>query len=251
MLHAVTIVSAQARADAERYVALGADPARVHVTGNLKFDTQTGPSLTEGSEALRRRFGGDRLILVAGSTRSGEEPVVLEAFSILRGRFPAALLVLAPRHPERAQEIAEMCTRRGLGVDRHSQSADIELKNPVYLVDTMGDLMRFYAAADVAFVGGSLVNAGGHNLLEPASLGKPVITGPHTFNFATVVDLLTESGALLVVRNAEELARAVGELFVDGNRRFQCGEAGRGIFRHHRGASSDIVTLIRPLLRKT
>jgi 3-deoxy-D-manno-octulosonic-acid transferase len=248
MLTSIALIAAQARDDASRFLALGAVPEAVRVTGNLKFDVRVVPSLAEESQALRRRLGPERAVWVAGSTREGEEAIVLDAFARVRGHFEDALLVLAPRHPERCDAVADLCRARRYAVRRHSAAGAGTGSEDVYLLDTLGELARFYAAADVAFVGGSLVKHGGQNLLEPASCGKPIVAGPHTYNFASVAALLADAGALTVVHDADELAAVVSALLGDGNRRFEMGEAARAVFRSNRGASTEVLMLVRQLL---
>ena len=160
------------------------NPARVHVTGSIKFDAQFPASVSEAAQMVRRTLGDERLIWIAGSTREGEEGMVLDAYQELKNRFPELLLLLVPRHPERFDSVARQCRRAGLGVVRRSADPiSVPDTTDVYLGDTMGELALLYAAADVAFVGGSLVPTGGQNILEPCALGIPVVFGPHMFNF--------------------------------------------------------------------
>jgi len=245
---AITLVAAQTAEDAERFRELGAAPAAIEVLGSLKFDVGLPASLREEGEALRRELGVDRPILMAGSTRVGEEPVVLAALRALRARLPLALLVLAPRHPERFDEVAELCAADGWRVTRRSSRARCDHATDVFLVDGMGELLRFYAAADVAFVGGSLLPFGGHNVLEPASVGVPVLVGPHTFNFTEICRLLGEAGALQVVTDGASLATHAQRWLGDSNERDRIGTQARDIVRMHRGATSRTVARLGDLL---
>jgi 3-deoxy-D-manno-octulosonic-acid transferase len=163
-------------------------------------------------------------------------------------RFPDALLLLVPRHPQRFDAVRELLNRRGESYANRSAGLAIPAGATVMLGDTMGELMMFYAAADVAFVGGSLVPIGGHNLLEPASLGRPVLTGPHNFNSEAVAELLLEAGAARIVKDAGQLAEGVAELMDDAGLRATMGAAGRAVLDANRGALHRLLTLVDPLL---
>jgi 3-deoxy-D-manno-octulosonic-acid transferase len=237
-------IAAQSPADAERFAALGVDPARLRVTGSIKFDVQPPASLTDRAEVLRRTWGNDRPVWVAASTRDGEEEQVLAAHAVLRTRLPSALLVLVPRHPERFERVAALVRRAGFALARRSLGEPCSADTAVYLGDSMGELPVFFAAADVAFVGGSLVPTGGHNLLEPAAAGLPVVSGPHTFNFAEIAGLLRERGALVQVPDAAALADVLLGWLTDAAERARVGEQGRGVIDANRGALGRITDLV-------
>jgi 3-deoxy-D-manno-octulosonic-acid transferase len=241
-------VAAQSSADAGRFVALGADPARTHVVGNLKFDTQLGETVTENGRELRRRYLGARPVWTAGSTHEGEEDLLLDAQVELERAVRGALLVLVPRHPQRFEGVAALLERRGLVFDRRSRSETVRPEAQVLLLDVMGELTTCYAASDVAFVGGSLVPVGGHNLLEPAALGVPVITGPHTQNGPEIARLLIEAGGALEVADGVALAAAAGRLLADPALRERMGENARRFVEAHRGSLARLLALIEPLL---
>jgi 3-deoxy-D-manno-octulosonic-acid transferase len=241
-------VAAQSSVDAERFIALGADPARTRVIGNLKFDMQLGEAVAGRGRELRRGYLGARPVWTAGSTHEGEEDFVLDAHTTLKRSVADALLVLAPRHPQRFDGIAALLERRGLIFDRRSRSGTVRSEAQVLLLDTMGELTAFYAAADVAFVGGSLVPVGGHNLLEPAALGVPVITGPHTQNGPEIARLLIEAGGALEVADAGALAAAAARLLADPVLRGRMGESARRCVEAHRGSLARLLALIEPLL---
>jgi 3-deoxy-D-manno-octulosonic-acid transferase len=246
-----TVVAAQGVEDAARFESLGADPASTHVTGNIKFDFELPPDIVARGARLRERHAPGRPLWVAGSTHGGgEEQAVLEAQRQLRSAQPAALLVLAPRHPPRFAEVAQLLQGSGVRFQRRSALADggVDADCEVLLLDTLGELLDFYAAADVAFVGGSLVPIGGHNLLEPAALGMPILTGPNNFNGADIARLLIARGAARVVHNAGELAAGVGDLLADPAQRERMGAAGRASVDGNRGALSKLLALIEPLL---
>jgi 3-deoxy-D-manno-octulosonic-acid transferase len=247
------VVAAQAEADAERFRALGADPGSTHVTGNLKFDFELPEGLAERGAGLRARYAPGAALWVAGSTHQGEEAAALAAHRWLRERHPEALLVLAPRHPVRFAEVGLELEAAGLPWARRSQTAPAGERTAapaiaVLLLDSLGELVDFYAAADVAFVGGSLVPVGGHNLLEPAALGLPILTGPHNSNAPEVARLLMERGAARVVHNASELGAQLSVLIADPAERAALGALARACVDSNRGALARLLALIEPLL---
>jgi 3-deoxy-D-manno-octulosonic-acid transferase len=251
-LSQAAVVAAQGTVDAERFHALGADPARTHVTGNLKFDFELPPQTVERGARLREQYARGRPLWVAGSTHGGgEERALLEAQQRVRAVHPEALLVLAPRHPQRFAEVAALLHQAGVSFVRRSQGAAAAAQNcEVLLLDSLGELLDFYAAADVAFVGGSLVPVGGHNLLEPAALGVPILTGPHNSNSEEIARLLIARGAAEVVRDAAELGARVGALLANPEARVRIGAQGRVSVDSNRGALGKLLGLIEPLLNE-
>lgn len=243
-LACVDFIAAQGRDDAERLLALGAPTERVAVLGNIKFDLAPLPELDAAASELRARWPG-RPVLIAASTHEGEDEQVLDAYAQLKTRFPQLVLFLVPRHPERFERVAALVTGRGYALSRRSRS---EAGAEVYLGDTMGELMTLYAAADVAFVGGSLVPTGGHNPIEPAALGLPVLCGPHVFNFAEITGLLCAAGGAQRVADAGELAREVALLLEDPARARAMGTAARSEVQRHRGALERMLERITPHL---
>lgn len=248
------VVAAQGEGDAERFRALGAAAERTHITGNLKFDLPLPPDIGERGRALREQYAPSHPVWVAGSTHGGvEEEAVLEAHRHLCAAHAGALLVLAPRHPNRFGEVAGWLERQGITFARRSRpsAADAVQGGPkVLLLDTLGELLYFYAAADVAFVGGSLAPIGGHNLLEPAALGLPVLTGPNNANGEDVARLLLDCGAARIVRNGTELGRQAAELLADRALRMEMGNRGRVAVDRNRGALEKLMHLIAPLLEE-
>lgn len=251
LLSCLTTIAAQSEADAKRFVQLGAAPECVHVTGSLKFDVELPASVFEHAAVLRRQLGVNRPVVVFGSTRDGEETLVLAALAELKTLFPDVLAVLAPRHPERFAEVKQLVSDKGFSLTSHSEQIACPANTDVYVLDAMGELARFYGAADVAFVGGSLLPYGGHNLLEPAGLGVAVITGPHTFNFAEIRTLLHDAGALQIAANENELANSVANWLSNSNERDRVGQRGRDVVRAHRGATGKVMRLLSPLLQDT
>ena len=248
------VVAAQAEGDADRFRSLGADPASTHVTGNIKFDFSVPLDIGERGRRLREFYAAARPMWVAGSTHGGEEEIILDAHRIVRNTHSRALLVLVPRHPPRFDEVAQRLERAGIRFLRHSRlpgehAGAAAASADVLLVDTLGELLDFYAAADVAFVGGSLVPVGGHNLLEPAALGLPILTGPHNGNSADISTLLIARGAAEVVRDAGELGARVAMLLSDPAERERIGALGRDSVDSNRGALAKLLRLIEPLLR--
>jgi 3-deoxy-D-manno-octulosonic-acid transferase len=249
-------VAAQTQADALRFAALGVPAARLAVVGNIKFDRQLSVGLVERGAALRARYAAGRPVWVAGSTHAGEEQVVLEAHRQLCQRMPTALLILAPRYPQRFDAVAASLAaqgfsylRRSIGTaaGKHPDGERAEGDCQVLLLDTLGELAEFYAAGDVAFVGGSLVAVGGHNLLEPAALGLPVLAGPEEFNSPELVRVLSDAGALTIVHDAAQLAAALERLLADPEARAIQGAAGCAAIAANRGALERVLALIARL----
>jgi 3-deoxy-D-manno-octulosonic-acid transferase len=253
-----TLVAAQSAADAERFIAIGADPLATQIIGNVKFDQQPDAVMTQRGHALKAAWGG-RPVWIAGSTHAGEEEMVLTAHAELEAAAAGAgaLLLLVPRHPERFQAVADLLTRRGFRYERRSRLGGLGptvLLPPdarVLLVDTVGELAALYCAVDVAFVGGSLVPVGGHNLLEPAALGVPVITGPYQANGRDIAQLLLREGGAIQVADARELADLLGQLMADPARRRRIGDNGRRVVDGNRGSTARLLELIEPFLPVT
>ncbi|HEX2493497.1 MAG TPA: lipid IV(A) 3-deoxy-D-manno-octulosonic acid transferase [Steroidobacter sp.] len=238
------LVAAQTKADAERYRAIGADPAAVQVVGNVKFDLDPAEEVRKAGEALRAAQFPNRPVWVAGSTHAGEEEVLLDAHRRIRSVLPDALLILAPRHPDRFTQVAVQLTARGVCFVTRSSGAPVSTDAEVLLADTLGELVMLYAAGDVAFVGGSLVPIGGHNLLEPAALALPIVVGPHNFNAQDIASMMLQTGAAQEARSAQALAEAVVELFAKPERRQAMGAQGARVIEANRGAVGRLIALI-------
>lgn len=257
-LRSSVTVAAQSPADAQRFESLGVPRARIQVCGNVKFDRVVAASVIEAGSALRRRYAAARPLWVAGSTHPGEEAVVLLAHAALRAERGDALLVLAPRHQPRFEAVAALLERGGVRWQRHSAfvAADACVSRAsapisVLLLDTIGELESFYAAADVAFVGGSLVPVGGHNLLEPAALAVATLAGPYQGNAPDIARLLSESGGLRVVQDGAELTAALIELLADGAARARMGSAAQATVVANRGALERTTALASALVRES
>jgi len=237
----------QSAEDARRIIALGAPPERVVVTGSLKTEAPEDPGARELWERLLGLTADER-VWIAGSTHRGEEELVLDAFLALRARFPSLALLLAPRHPERAPEVERLARDRGLDIVRRTSLPRERGRGAVILLDTVGELARFYRVGDVVFVGGSLVPMGGHNMLEPALRGRPVLFGPHTENFRESAELLLDARAALVVRDRRGLEAAVAELLDEPARAREMGERGAAAVVRRQGGVRLTLELIERYL---
>ena len=243
-LGGVAGVAVQSGEDARRIASIGAPPGVIDVTGSTKFDIPMLASLREEAAALRRTWGSSRGIWIAASTHDGEETLVLNAFERVLDRLPGSLLVLVPRHPERFRDVAAQVRRRGFTpVMRSRRPLDCSGAR-VFIGDTMGELPLFYAAADVAFVGGTLVARGGHNVLEPAALGLPVLLGPYVFNFAEISRRLVEAGGAQTISDSADLGEAVIGYLKDADLRHTTGAKGRAFVESNRGAGERVLAMI-------
>ena len=238
-----------AAADAERLKALGAAPTAITVTGSIKFDLEISATVVAAGAALRAAWGA-RPVWIAASTHADEEAMALRAHAQLRRTLPDALLVLVPRHPERFDAVARLA-RDEFVVARRSAGESVTATTAVYVGDTMGELMSLFAASDVAFVGGSLVPVGGHNILEPAALGVPVVVGPHMFNFAEIAATARAAGALVDVADASALAPAIERLLMQTHCREAASAAARAMMAANKGALARTLDLIAEVLPRT
>jgi len=242
------VIAAQSQRDADRFRWIGAPPERTHVVGNIKFDLELPRDLIAKGREFREVHAQRRPVWIAASTHEGEEDEVIEAHRRIVETTPDALLILVPRHPERFQAVATMLSRRRISYVTRSSAGRCEPKTQVFLGDTLGELTMFYAAADVAFVGGSLVPVGGHNALEPAAMGLPILTGPYTFNAEDIAEMLQEAKAAFQIADAQELSQQVSALLSDPALRARCGQAGRQTVADNRGALARLLELLEPLL---
>lgn len=244
VLGCVTHVAAQSQLDAARYRLLGATGTKVTVVGNLKFDMPVkNEQVARGSE-FRRRWGSSRPVWMAASTHAGEEEAALQAHIRVLKHLPDALLLLAPRHPERFPLVERLVRDQGFVLATRQVDVLPQQRTQCLVIDALGELLAFYAAADVAFVGGSLVPVGGHNILEPAALGVPVLVGPHTHNFEGITNTLLKQQAVRRVESAGQLGNAVLQLLRDDGERQRMGAAARHAFEQERGAVGRVMALI-------
>ena len=240
----LSAIGAQTEADGRRLTTLGA--RWLQVTGNIKFDITPPEAMLALGETFRNRIG-PRQILLAASTREGEEGSLLEAFAHLCP--PEVLLVLVPRHPQRFDEVVRLVGRSGLKLQRRSSNEPVMADTRVWLGDSMGEMYAYYAAADTALIGGSWEKLGGQNPIEATAVGCPVVVGPHTFNFKAVCEQAIEAGAALRADNLEDGLKLALEIIHSPARRTTMGEAGRDFARSHRGATTRTLALLAPLLR--
>ncbi|WP_018405086.1 lipid IV(A) 3-deoxy-D-manno-octulosonic acid transferase [Marinobacter gelidimuriae] len=239
VMQSITWVAAQAEPDAERFRRIGVAAAHVEVTGSVKFDVDIPEGVRDAATRLREQFG-HRPVWIAGSTHDGEDVQLLEAQRGVLARHPSALLILVPRHPERFDAVAEMAAGKGFAVVRRSSGQPSKTAQ-VYVGDTMGELMMLYGASDMAFVGGSLTEHGGHNPLEPAAWAIPVFSGSHVFNFETIYERLESDRGAQRVQGSQELAQAVSHLMSNSTERLAFGQRALAVVNKNRGALDKVV----------
>jgi 3-deoxy-D-manno-octulosonic-acid transferase len=245
MLTQLSVVAAQHGDDGARFTALGLPADNLSITGNIKFDLDLSAEVRQSAEALRRQWSGttQRPILLAASTHRGEDEIILQAFGLIKQSVDNLLLVLVPRHPERFNQVGDLCRKAGYSLARRRSNDSVEQAD-ILLGDSMGELMTFFGACDIAFVGGSLVTNGGHNMIEPAAWGKPTLSGLSVFNFAEVSRLLAEAGGLSLVEDAAALADATIELIENPEQAQQMGQQAQRVAEANRGALERLLTVI-------
>jgi 3-deoxy-D-manno-octulosonic-acid transferase len=255
MLSDVRLAVMQSEQDATRLAALGIAPAKLCISGNLKFDAPPLPTTTALTEQLRSRFelSGEVPVILAASTHAPEEEMLLKSFQTLKHK--PARLIIAPRHPERFQEVASLLQQSGLKwARRTSEPSPNDVETDVILLDTIGELPATYSLASIVFVGGSIVDRGGHNVLEPAAVGKVVVTGAHTHNFDAIVTLLNDADAIVQMppvehdEAAETLRDTLDDLLSNKSRCEELSERARQLVIENRGATERTVEFLRPLL---
>ncbi len=242
-LRTMRAVAAQSDADAERFLQLGARADQVIVCGNLKFDTRVDPAIDGFAQAFRARIAG-RPVWIAASTHPDEEALVLAIDRHLRTRWPNLLMLWAPRHPERFRPATQLAIDTGLHVATRKLTRLPDQDDAVFIIDTLGELLDFYACADVAFVGGSLQPVGGHNLLEPAAVGTAIVTGPHLHNFSDIAEQLRQAQALRIAADATAVAAEIEALLADDGERERMATAGRALVEQGGGALHRTLDLL-------
>lgn len=247
MFKQLDAVAAQNEDAAARFRMLGVSNDRVSVKSNLKFDFAVEKDVLLDAQALRSAVGEQRLIWVAASTHEGEENILLAVHNKILKRFPSALLILVPRHPERFEEVYRLCQEQ-FHLVRRSTKVPIKKDHQILLGDKMGELLIMYGAADVAFVGGSLIERGGHNPLEPACLAKPIIMGPHVFNFEQICQQFNEQEGLVFIQNEADLYVTLVKCFEDAAYRKKLGDSALLLVRKNRGALDKLLGVVRPFL---
>lgn len=236
MLSAYHTIATQGVLDGERYLRLGLDPKKLVVAGNIKFDIDIPQETIDSGKAIRKQIGADRRVLIAASTHDREEAIILQAFQKIRAEIPNLFLILVPRHPDRSSKITELCRQTSFILSTRSHNDSINHTTDILLVDTIGELLLFYAASDIAFVGGSLAPVGGHNLIEPAALGLPVLTGPYLHNFTEISKLLQNAGAAQIVSDSNAIGDAVIALCSAKELRAKIGKCAQETIESNRGA---------------
>ncbi|MCL1091872.1 lipid IV(A) 3-deoxy-D-manno-octulosonic acid transferase [Shewanella profunda] len=249
MLQRLDVIAAQTQVEAQRFIELGVSPERVTVCGSLKFDLSITPERLANAKLLRQTWGRETSpIWVAGSVHPGEFDAILAAHRQLLARWPDALLIIAPRHPEKFTAVVEVVASQGFEFVRRSDDQPVTVTTQVLVGDTMGELLTFYGAGDQAFVGGSLIQHGGHNPLEPIAMGIPVMVGPNYRDFAQITQMLADAGGLRIVVSADELGVNLIEYFAEPELRQQAANAGLAVVEANRGALERQFTLVQSLL---
>jgi 3-deoxy-D-manno-octulosonic-acid transferase len=243
MADCITHLAAQTKEDAQRFAKLGVAQDKITVTGNIKFDMLHDQGMAQRSKELKQTFLS-RPVWIAASTHAGEEQAIIDAVHIIKKKIPNTLTIVVPRHPERFQAFYQKCQKEKLNIARRSKNETVNAETDIYLGDTMGELMLLYATGDVAFVAGSLANIGGHNVLEPAALGLPIITGPHVFNFADIVKQLGRAGGLIIVDDALALAEQVISWLRDPTHAKLAGQHAQQVLTENRGAITRLLALL-------
>jgi 3-deoxy-D-manno-octulosonic-acid transferase len=249
LLAPLAMVLARTEADARRFVGLNVPRERIVVSGNVKYDIEADRRPLEWEDEVRR-VAGDRSIMIAGSTMEGEEAQILDALAGLGADGATPFLILAPRHPERFEAVAQILVDRGLVFSRRSSGGAIPADADAFLIDTIGELARAYRLATMAFIGGSLVPTGGHNPLEPAVWGVPVLSGPHVFNFDEVYDEMIKAGGARLVADGAELRVAMAAWLDEPGFAGAAGKAGREVVEQNRGATARTVSVLLELVRR-
>jgi 3-deoxy-D-manno-octulosonic-acid transferase len=216
-LQSVTLIAAQTEADAKRLIEIGALPEHVKVLGNIKFDLSIDDNVLVAGQALKQQVFDGRFVWIWASTHHDEESQLLSVYPQLKNQIPNLLVIIAPRHPERFESVKKLCQQQGLNTVMRSEAAGVSQATDIYVADSMGELKMLYASADVAFVGGSLVAVGGHNVLEPALIGTPILFGPQMFNFKEIAERILAEQAAVQCQNVDEIAAAVTKIHADQN----------------------------------
>ncbi|WGS84406.1 lipid IV(A) 3-deoxy-D-manno-octulosonic acid transferase [Methylomonas sp. UP202] len=251
VLACIDTIAVQTVEDGERFVEIGARPVQVRTVGNVKFDVTVDPNTLAEGKALKASAFAGRWVWIAASTHAGEEELLLAQYRRLKAAMPALLLMIVPRHPERFGVVQKLCETQGLRVLMRSSGMSCRTETDVYIGDSMGELKLLYAAADAAFVGGSLVEVGGHNVLEPAAIGTPVLFGPWMFNFQEIANRMLAVGAACQCADAEALGDAVSDLYRDRTSGRVLAERAEGFVQANRGATDGVVELLVAGLAET
>lgn len=248
LMEKITFIGAQSAMDSERFIEIGAPIERVKTVGNIKFDISWPSEVIQKGKALREQLGTHRKVWIAASTHEGEEAIVFRAYHQLKRQFSDLLLLLVPRHPERFQKVAQLCEAANLKIAKRTENKPCSNETDVFLGDTMGEMGVFYAASDVVFVGGSFAPIGGHNLLEPAALSLPILTGPHLHNFVYISEVLLAAGGATLVRDERELVEHIVSLFGDLQLAHIQGQKAHAVVEGNKGALEKLMGLVGKLI---
>jgi 3-deoxy-D-manno-octulosonic-acid transferase len=240
----LSLIAAQTEDDKNRFLEIGAVPERIRVLGNIKFDVTIDEATIAAGQSLKQRLFAGRFVWIIASSHQGEEEVFLKLYPNLKAKIPELLLLIVPRHPERFQAVRKLCEERGLSAAMRSESRDIEVACDAYIADSMGELKMLYAAADATFVGGSLVPVGGHNVLEPAAVGVPVMFGPQMFNFQEIAEQMPAAGAALQCNDEESIVEALVRLHDDADFRNALIGKAKAFVEQNQGATVRIADLL-------
>lgn len=243
------VVASQTNEDAAKFITLGAKKERTYVTGNLKFDSNVNIEHKEVISTFKDKFIGDRFVWIAGSTHEGEETEILKAHMSVIKSIPNALLIIAPRKPERFKAVSKILDQSQLSFTKWSENNDEKINTDVLLLDSLGDLLFFYSLGEVAFVGGSLFSVGGHNLIEPAILGKPILTGPKLNNVKEIADQFLSHQAIIIVKDQIDIAKSVYELSINEERYNEMINGAQRVIENNKGSTDKVIELIRPLIQ--
>ena len=248
MLDGLSLVLCQYQADADRFRSLGISASKIHVTGSVKYDIDVSESaLTEGRE-IRSLLPESRQVWIAASTHDGEDEIVLSAHEQLRREYPDLVLILVPRHPERFESASALSNSHGFVTHQRTIDETLQATTEVFVLDTMGEMMLFYAASDMAFVGGSFVAIGGHNPIEPAALSLPVVMGPEVYNFEAICGQLIEAEGMQLAKDKDELIKVLSQWLADPDKARLAGRAAAGVVESGRGAVARVIAQLAPLL---
>jgi len=242
-INQLTLIGSQNDPSSERFLSLGALPDKVVTVGNLKFDSneKDNPNTTQSLQQMI----GQRRVVVFASTREGEEKKIIKSYVNTKDKFDALMIVI-PRHPQRFDEVFNLLVDSGLDVKRRSHGLICDKNTQVLLGDSMGELLSYYSVCDIAFIGGSLVDRGGQNMLEAAAASKPILFGPSVFNFEKIAQLLLEKDAAIQVGDADDLMKTISGLLLDDTKRQKLGENAKNLLEKHRGAVDRLMKLIMP-----
>ena len=246
IINQLTLICSQNERSSERFLTLGASPDRVVTVGNLKFDSN-GKENPNTTQSLKQMIGQRRIVIFA-STREGEERKIIQSYVNHKDKFDA-LLIIVPRHPQRFDEVFDLIVDSGLNVKRRSRGVSCEENTQVLLGDSMGELLSYYRVCDIAFIGGSLIDVGGQNMLEAASASKPILFGPSVFNFEEIAEMLIEKDGAIQVSDADDLMKNISNLLLDDTEREKLGNNAKNLLEKHRGAVNRLVKLIIPNIK--